>query len=317
MGCGATSKITPGQEPKPQEKQKIVIIVIGKRKSDKMFTECLESLKKECVPHHVKEFSFFNDAFDYIRPLETLFKVILIVVGHSQQEVKDEMSLNVSLQTKIRSLFVYSNENENAEKPTTPITQYVNGKRHLLSAVRDAIDTLDASRIPPHHDHYVSVTIHQSTLNELFEVIKSVQFTYYKVPIKISQMRVFLSPSSFEFVAHAETNARIKLSQRIMDEEVHGECGLRLNKETKKVEITIKKLIVKFPEILGHGGYTDVSGCIPSFPLDGYINYAYPFDLPDYCETKHLQITPEHLEYSTEEQRVTFSVQIHCAEQPK
>jgi nitrate reductase NapAB chaperone NapD len=309
MGCCASVKVVPEQESM-KEKQKIVVVLIGTSDSKQMINHCFKSLTEERAQHLVKQYPSSDVAFNYIRELDANTSVILIIAGHSYEKLKDEMAHMVPLPSKIRNLFVYSSENENREKPSTPATQYVYGKRHLLSAIHDVLVAFDAAPIYGPLAQYVSITIHQSTLNDLFDVIKSVQFPYFICTIKISRMKVVLSPSSFQFEAYAEVKALKILSRK---QDVHGECELIMDENTKSFMIKVKTLFIDLSKIIGIGDIRDVGEYLPPFPLDGLINFAHPFNLHDMCETKRLVIIPRDLIVKVEEQRVTISVQIHYA----
>ena len=87
-----------------------------------------------------------------------------------------------------------------------------------------------------------------------------------------------------------------------------------LDKDTEKLMIKVKKVIIELPKILELGGTQDIGDYFPTFPFDGFINFAYPFDLSDKYEVKQLLIIRRNPLVILEEQRVTFSVQKHYAE---
>ena len=325
MDSEASEKIRVPQEPSKgqkkadasvEEKQGIVIVIIVKDGNKQLITECLESLKKECGHHHVERCASFDDAFDYIKQLDAGTIVILIVAGRSHESVRNDMLHIDSLPRAIRNCFIYSTENEKTEKPTTTLTHYIFGKRQLLSAVRDVLDALAASPIHGHSGQYTSVTVHESTFNELFAAMKSIHFKFMTFTIKISQMEALLSPSIFQFKAFAEVSAMLNMLPHLK-QTVHGECELILDENTGKLLLKMKKLMIELPKVLGlGGGSTDVGSYIPPIPLKGFINFTHPFDLPDMCETRRLLIIPRNQLFIVEEKRATFSVQIDYAEAP-
>jgi hypothetical protein len=321
MDSQASEKMTSAKESSKvdtttEETQNIVIVIIVKDGNKHLMTECLESLKKECGQHHLERCASFDDAFDYIKQLDANTTVILIVAGRSHESLKNEMSHIDSLPRAIRNCFIYSTENENTEKPTTSLTHYIFGKRQLLSTIRDVLDALDASPIHVHSDQYTSVTVHESTFNELFTAMKSIHFKFMTFTIKVSQMEALLSPSIFQFKAFAEVSSMLNMLPHLK-QTVHGECELMLDENTGKLLLKIKKLMIELPKILGFGGgSTDVGSYIHSIPLKGFINFTHPFDLPDMCETRRLLIIPRNQKFIVEEKRATFSVQIGYAEAP-
>ncbi|CAF1383521.1 unnamed protein product [Rotaria sordida] len=277
--------------------------------------ECLESLKKECAQHHIERCASFDNAFHYIEQLSANTIAILVVVGHLYQNLKDELSRIDFLPRAIRNCFVYSTEYEHTEKPMTSSTQYVFGQRQLLSSIRDVLDALDVSPVHEHSGQYISITVHQSTFNELFRAMKSIQVKLIGFTIKVSQMETVLSPSMFQFKAFAEVFGPMERLPRITKQTVHGECELILDENTGKLMLKIKKLRVELPKLFGYGGGSaDISTYMPYIPLDGFINFSHPFKLPDLCETKRLEIIPRHPKFIVEEKRVTISVEIHYAE---
>lgn len=271
-------------------------------------------MKKECAQHHVEQHATFNDAFDYIKRLDANATVILIVAGRSHESIKNELLHIDSLPRAIRNCFIYSTENENTEKPATSLIHYIFGKRQLLSAIRNVLDALDASPVNGHPDQYTSVTVHESTFNELFRAMKSIQFKFFGITIKISKMEAILSQSLFQFKALAEVSGILNMLPHLK-QTVHGECDLTLNENTGKLMLNIKKLMIELPKVFGFGGgFTDVGSYIPPIPLKGFINFMHPFDLPDMCETRRLMIIPRNQKFIVEEKRATFSVQIDYAE---
>jgi hypothetical protein len=317
MDSEASSKATEQVNILPtKQKQEIVIVIIVKDGNKELITECLESLKKECAQHHVERCASFDDAFDYIKKLDARTTVILIVAGRSHESLKNDLLHIDSFPRAIRNYFIYSTENENTEKPTTSLTHYIFGKRHLLSTIRDVLDALGASPVHGHSDQYTSVTVHENTFNELFRAMKSIQFKPLGFTIKISQMEAILSPSLFQFKALAELSSMLNMLPHLK-QTVHGECELRLDENTGKLLLNIKKLMIELPKLFGFGGgFTDVGGYIPPIPLKGFINFTHPFDLPDMCETRRLLIIPRNQKFIVEEKRATFSVQIDYAEAP-
>ena len=312
MDRDVSEKSTPAQE----SAKEIVIVIIDKDGNKQLMTECLESLKKECGQHHVERCTSFDGAFSYIEQLDASTIVILIVAGHSYESLKGSMQHIDSLPRAIRNCFIYSTEHENTEKPTTSLTHYIFGKRQLLSAIRDVLDALDASPTHGHPDQYTSITVHENTFNELFRAMKSIQFKPLGFTIKISQMEAVLSPSVFKFKALAEVLGMLNMISHLK-QTVHGECDLRLDENTGKLLLKIKKLIIELPKLFGFGGgTTDVGSYVPPIPLKGFINFMNPFDLPDMCETKRLMIIPRNQRFIVEEKRATFSVQIDYAEAP-
>jgi nitrate reductase NapAB chaperone NapD len=299
-----------------KQKQKIVIVIIVKDGNKELITECLESLKKECAQHHVERCASFDDAFDYIKQLDTSSTVILIVAGRSHESLKNDLLHMGSLPRAVRNCFIYSTENENTEKPTTSLMHYIFGKRQLLSTIHDVLDALDASPVYGHSDQYTSVTVHESTFNELFRAMKSIQFKSLGFTIKISQMEAVLSPSLFQFKALAEVSGMMNMLPQLK-QTVHGECELTLDENTGKLLLNIKKLMIELPKLFGFGGgFADVGSYIPPIPLKGFINFTHPFDLPHMCETRRLMIIPRNQKFIVEEKRATFSVQIDYAEAP-
>jgi hypothetical protein len=318
MDSEASSKATEQVNILPtKQKQEIVIVIIIKDGNKELITECLESLKKECAQHHVEQCASFDNAFDYIKQLDTsTTTVILVVAGHSHQSLKNDMLKINSFPHAIRNCFIYSTENENTEKPTASLIQYIFGKRQLLSAVRDVLNALDVSPVHEYSDSYTSVTVHESTFNELFRAMKSIQFKSFGVTVKISEMKAILSPSLFQFQAFAEVYAILDMLPHLK-QTVHGECELSLNENTGKLMLNIKKLMIELPKVLGFGGgFTDVSGYINPIPLKGFINFTHPFDLPHMCETRRLMIIPRNQKFIVEEKRATLVVQIDYAEAP-
>ena len=322
MDHETSEKTTPTQEPSKTSKQvnipakEIFIVIVDKDGNKQVMTECLESLKKECGQHHVERYTSFEDAFGYIEQLDGNTIVILIIAGNSYESLKDNMLHVGSLPRAVRNCFIYSTEHENTEKPMTSFTHYIFGKRQLLSAIRDVLDALDASPTHAHSDQYTSVTVHENTFNELFKAMKSIQFKPLGFTIKISQMEAVLSPSVFQFKALAETLGMLNMLPHLK-QIVHGECELRLDENTGKLLLEIKKLIIELPKLFGFGGGTiDVASYIHPIPLKGFINFTHPFDLPDMCETKRLMIIPRNQRFIVEEKRATLSVQIDYAEAP-
>ncbi|UJR17730.1 hypothetical protein I4U23_004628 [Adineta vaga] len=294
--------------------QETVIIIIDKDGNKQLVTECLESLEKECGHHHMERCDSFDNASEYIKQVDENKTVILIVTGRSQESFKDITSQVNSLPRKIRNCFLYSTEHENTAKPTTISTQYIFGKRQLLSAVHDVLDAIDSSPMHIHSDEYTSITVHESTFNKLFDAMKSIQFKFLGFTIKISQMEAVLSPSIFQFKALGEIFGALNMLPHLK-QNVHGECELILDEQTGKLLLKIKKLIIELPKLFGFGGgSTDVGSYIPPIPLKGFINFMHPFDLPNMCETKQLTIIPRNPRFIVEEKRATFSVQIDYAE---
>jgi len=162
---------------------------------------------------------------------------------------------------------------------------------------------------------YMSVTVHESTFNQLFKAMKSIQVKPLGFTIKISQMEAKLSPSFFEFKAFAEVlgilNALPQLKQT-----VHGKCELKLDETTGRLTLIIKKLMVELPKLFGFGGgFTDVGNYIPPIPLKGLINLTQPIDLPPMCEARRIMIVPRNQRFIVEEKRATFSVEIDFQEE--
>jgi hypothetical protein len=316
MAYGTSGKISQVQESSKAD-QKIVIVVIDKDGNKKLMAECLESLKKECAQHHVERCASFDNAFHYIEQLDENTIAILVIVGHLYQNLKDELSRVDFLPHAIRNCFVCSTEYENTEKPMTSSTQYIFGKRQLLSSIRDVLDALNASPVHELSCQYISITVHQSTFNELFRAMKSIQVKLIGLTIKVSQMETILSPSIFQFKAFAEVFGPMERLPRITKQTVHGECELILDENIGKLMLKIKKLLVELPKLFGFGGGSaDISGYIPPIPLDGFINFAHSVKLPDICETKRLEIIPRNPKFIVEEKRVTISIEMHYAEAP-
>ena len=325
MDSEASEKTTSAQESSKsskeveipaKEKQEIVIVIVIKDGKKQLMTECLESLKKECGQHPVERCASLEDAFDYINQLDAGTTVILIVAGRSHESLKNDLQHVDSLPRAVRNCFIYSSENENTEKPATTLTHYIFGRRQLLSAIRDVLDAINAAPVHGHSDQYTSVTVHESTFNELFTAMKSIRFKYLGFTIQISQMEAVLSPSIFQFKAFAEVSAMLNILPHLK-QPVHGECELLLDENTGKLMLKIKKLIIELPKLLGFGGgFTDVGSYIPPIHLKGFINFAHPLDLPDMCETRQLLIIPRNQKFIVEEKRATFSVQIGYAEAP-
>ena len=310
------SKASERVDISTERKQEIVIVLIVKDGNKELITDCLESLKKECAQHHVERCASFDNAFDYIQQLDANITIILIVVGRSQESLKNELLRIDSLPRRIRNCFVYSTENESIEKPTASLIHYISEKRQLLSTIRDVLDALDASPVHVHSNQYTSITVHEDTFNEFFRVLKSIQFKPLGVTIKISQMEARLSPSLFQFKALAEISTMLNMLPQLQ-QTVHGECDLTLDENTGKLMLNIKKLMVELPKLFGYGGgFTDVGRYIPSIPLKGFIHFTQPLDLPDFCETRRILIVPRNQKLIVEEKRATFSVQVDYVEAP-
>ncbi|CAF1501092.1 unnamed protein product [Adineta ricciae] len=310
-----SEKITTStQESSKETKQDVVIVIIDQDGNKQLLTECFESLQKECGQHHMERCASFDIAFDYIKQLNENTTVILIIVGRSYEKLQDAMLKIDSLPGTVRNCFIYSTEREHTDKPTTISTQYIFGKRQLLSAVRDVFDALDSSPVHIHSDEYTSVTVHESTFNKLFQAMKSISFKFLGFTIKISEMKAILSPSIFQFKALAELIGALDMLPHIK-QNVHGECELALDEHTGKLLLQIKKLIIELPKLFGFGGgSTDVGSYIPPIPLKGFINFTHPFDLPHMCETRQFMIIPRNSRFFVEDKRATLSVQIDYAE---
>lgn len=294
--------------------QEIVIVIVVKDGDKELINECVESLEKECAQHHVERFTSFDNALNYIKEVDSIKTVILIVAGHSHEKLKNDLLHNDPLPQTIRNCFLYSTENESLDKPTTSLIQNIFGKRQLLSSVRDVLDALHASPVHAHSDQYTSITVHESTFNALFRAMKSIQFKFLVLTIQISQMEAILRPSLFQFKALAEVSGVLNMLPHLK-QTVHGECELKLDEKTGKLLLNIKKLIIELPKVFGFGGgSTDVGSYIPPIPLKGFINFTHPFDLPDICETRRILIIPRNQKFIVEEKRATFSVQIEYAE---
>lgn len=165
-----------------------------------------------------------------------------------------------------------------------------------------------------HSDQYISVTVHETTFNELFKAMKAIHVKHLGFTIKISQMEATLAPSIFQFKAFAEVlgvlNAIPQLKQT-----VHGECDLTLDEATGRLMLNIRKLMIELPKLCGFGGgFTDVGEYVPSVPLKGLINLTHPIDLPKTCETGRIQVIARNQKFIVEEKRATFSVQIDFQE---
>lgn len=299
-----------------KQKQEIVIVIIVKDGNKELINECFQSLEKECGQQHIERCASFDDALNYIEQLGTNITVILIIAGHSHESLKNDLVHIDSLPRRIRNCFLYSTENESIEKPTASLIHHIFGKRQLLSTVRDVLDALDASPVHGHSDQYTSITVHESTFNELFRVMKSIQFKFLVLTIKISQMEAILRPSLFQFSALAEISGMLNMLSHLK-QTVHGECELKLDENTGKLLLNIKKLMIELPKVFGFGGgFTDVGSYIPAIPLKGFIHFSQPIDLPDICETRRIRVIPRNQKFIVEEKRATFSVQIDYAEAP-
>lgn len=316
MTSPTTEKNTSEQKLSKETKQEVVIVVIHQDQdgNKKLVVECLESLSKECEQHHLEQCASIDIAFDYIKQLDESKTVIVIIVGRTYEKLQNVLSTIDSLPRKVRNCFIYSTERENSEKPTNISTQYIFGKRQLLSAVRDVIDALHSSPLHVHADEYTSVTVHESTFNKLFNAMKSIHFKFLGFTIKISQMEAILSPSIFQFKALAELIGAFDMLPHLK-QNVHGECELALDEHTGKLLLKITKLIIELPKLFGFGGgSTDVGSYIPPIPLKGFINFTHPFDLPHMCETRQLTIVPRNPRFIVEDKRATLSVQIDYSE---
>lgn len=294
--------------------QPVVIVLIDKDGCKKVVTECFESLTKECGQHHVERCGTFDVAANYLKQLDESVTIILVVIGSSYESLKDAMAHVDSLPRTVRNCFIYSTEHENTAKPTTAATHYIFEKHQLLSAVHDVLQALNSRPVHVHSDQYISITVHESTFNKLFSVMKSIQIKFLGFTIKISQMEAILSPSVFQFKALAEIFGALNMLPHLK-QSVHGECELTLDEHTGKLLLKIKKLMIELPKLFGYGGgFTDVGSYMPPIPLKGLINFTKPFDLPDMCETKRFQLIPRNPQFIVEDKRATFSVQIDYAD---
>ncbi|CAF1348753.1 unnamed protein product [Adineta steineri] len=314
MDSDTSNKITSTQEASKETKQDVIIVIIDQDGNKQLVTECIESLQKECGQHHMERCASFDIASSYIKQLDENKTIIVIIVGRSYEKLQHVISNIDSLPGRVRNCFIYSTEHENADKPTNISTQYIFGKRQLLSAIHDVFDALDSSPIHVHPDEYTSITVHESTFNKLFKAMKSIHIKVLGFTIKISEMEAILSPSIFQFKALAELIGILDMLPHIK-QKVHGECELALDEHTGKLLLKIKKLIIELPKLFGFGGgSTDVGSYIPPIPLKGFINFTHPFDLPHMCETRQFMIIPRNSRFFVEDKRATLSVQIDYAE---
>ncbi|UJR16629.1 hypothetical protein I4U23_003529 [Adineta vaga] len=304
MGCDASSKVQPLSEP-IKEKQNILIVVTGTSDNTKTINKCVESLRKVCGQHEVELCQSYDRALAFIRDLGEQINVILVIAGDSQKKLKEEIPSLDGLPFQIRNIFVYRSENEDKEKPNTSQTQYVSGKRHLLSAICDVLKVLEVPTIQKHIDQSIIMTVHQNTFNELFKAIQSIQFSKYEILVKISRMKVVLSPGVFQFICNATFKKVIEYSS-----EAYGECSLYVNNDDNKLMFKLDILNISLPAGIG---LRNVAMCVPPIPL-GFINIAHQIDLLDLCETKKLSVTARHFEYTSEDKTVTISLQLHIAQ---
>ncbi|CAF1193032.1 unnamed protein product [Adineta steineri] len=310
--CPCTQKVVPAEEPKPLpiptvERRQVEVVLVTTTNNSENNYQCLKELQTACAPNHVHMDTSFENALNHIEQLDRTTIVILVSMGYKQKKL-DFYRPQIDKVCNLRNLFVCTSENENKERPTEAVIQHVSGMRHLHVALRDTLRAVHSSPVHEYSSHDVSIAIRQDTINEFLGAIISIVFetTVAKLPLKfkLSQMKVILSSSNFQFIAQVELINAPKVLSKFTTKQVYGKAILKLEKG--RLVLAVSQFIIELPKTLGT---PDCAKYISSFPLDGYINFGHPLNLPEMFETKHLRVQIKNPRMVVEEKLVKLFVE--------
>lgn len=173
-------------------------------------------------------------------------------------------------------------------------------------------DALRAIESPPFHElsfRQVAFVVHESSINSLLDAIVSVQFevTVMKMELKfrLSRMKVVLSPSMFQFISQVELVNALSILPSFAPRTCYGTAELKLEKD--RFVLAVSEFKVEITEIFGR---CNVASYIPTFPLDGLINFGHPVELCKGCETERLVVKAKNPKVIVEQELVRLLVEV-------